>query len=363
MRKKKICFVATHAYPLFNPEEKSAHGGSEVQLYTIAKQLKKIYDVSFIVGDFGQANQEVYDGIRVVRSFNPKSAGASVLHKGLQALKYFFILIRLNPDVCITSSANSTVGVVGFYCTLFRRKHIHRTANFYDTNGVWIKQNGFLGRVYKWGLEHAGEVVCQTYEQKKALKDVHGINGVLFRNVFDFDSVKVPKKKDYILWVGRANRIKGAEHFLDLADANPKEKFVMVFNNQHQDYFDDISRRAKKIKNVNFIEKVSFDKIQRYFDEAKVFASTSSAEGFANTFIQAGIGRTPIITLNCSPDNFIDKYGCGVFAKGSKKRLDEGLKRLLSEDRFYAKCSKNVFEYMKDKYDVKKNMKVIEKLI
>jgi glycosyltransferase involved in cell wall biosynthesis len=359
MKKKKICFISTHAYPLFNHKEKSAHGGSEVQLVTIAKELNKEYDISFIVGDFNQEKIEYYNNIKVIKSFNPKSSGTSILIKVIQAFKYINILRKENSDICITSSANSTVGVVAFYCTLFRKKHIHRTANIIDVNKYWVEMNGILGKVYEYGLKHASKVVCQTKDQQKALKENYNIKATIFRNIFDFENRLIPKKKDYILWVGRANRTKGAEHFLELAKENPKLKFVMIFNKQDKIYFNEIHNKSKTLKNLKFIEKVQFEKIQKYYDEAKLFISTSDFEGFANTFIQAEIGKTPIISLNSNPDDFINEYKCGYFANGSIKKMNKDLNKLFTNKKTWEKFSDNIHKYVKDKYDIKKNIKVL----
>ena len=47
-KRKKICFLATHAYPLFNVRNNGVHGGSELQLYTIAKYFasKDEFDIN-----------------------------------------------------------------------------------------------------------------------------------------------------------------------------------------------------------------------------------------------------------------------------------------------------------------------------
>src|SRR5690606_20743874 len=110
----------------------------------------------------------------------------SILVKAVQAAKYFYILYKENPDIIFTSSANSTVAIAAFYSKIFHKTHIHRTANIMDTNKGWIKQNGFLGKMYKYGLENASFVVCQTHEQKEKLLENHNINAILFRNIFDF---------------------------------------------------------------------------------------------------------------------------------------------------------------------------------
>ena len=139
----------------------------------------------------------------------------------------------------------------------------------------------------------------------------------------------------------------------------------MIFNNQDEVYFNEITSKVTKLKNIHFIEKVPFEKIQKYYDEAKIFISTSDFEGFANTFIQAGIGGTPVITLNSNPDDFINEYGCGYFANGSIMKLNKYVNELMviPNCKKYDKFSKNIYKYVKDKYDIRKNIKVIEKLL
>jgi len=64
---KKICLVSLYSYPLFNPECKSAFGGSEVRISIIAKELAKRdeFDVNLIVFDHGQPHVEMRDGVRI----------------------------------------------------------------------------------------------------------------------------------------------------------------------------------------------------------------------------------------------------------------------------------------------------------
>ncbi len=366
MKKKKILFLATHAYTLFNPKEKTPHGGSEVQLVSIAKELAKNdkLNLTFVVGDFGQKRKECYNKINVIKSFNPKSKGASVAKKAIQSLKYFLLLAKENPSICITSSANSTVGVVGLYCTLFRKKHIHRCANIIDVNGIWIKNNGVLGKVYKYGLEHADIVLCQTNDQLKAIKENHNReDAILYKNIFDFSQEKEIKKEDYILWVGRAHDSKKPEKFLELVKKNPKLKFVMICNNQSKELYEKIETQANELKNLTFIEKIPFHEIQQYYDNAIAFVSTSDFEGFANTFIQSGLGKTPILTLNSNPDQFITKYNCGLFANGSEQKLNENLNTIINNKKLQEQMGENAYNYVKANYDVKDNIKIIEKLV
>ncbi len=362
---KKICFLSTSAYPLFNPKSKASHGGSELQVYLIAKELAKNKEnkISFIVGNFNQKKYENIDGIKLIRTFNPKNNSFSFLSKFYQALIYFYILIKENPHICFTSSATSSVAIFAFYCKIFKKKHIHRCANLYDVNMDWIKENGILGKIYKYGLENASVVLCQTEEQLVQIKKNHNIDAILFKNLFSFENQENSRKKDYILWVGRTSKVKKPELFLELAKRNPEKNFIMILNNNDEKHFSDIKKIAEKLNNFELIEKVLFEQIQKYFDEAKLFISTSDIEGFANTFIQSGIGKTPILSLNSNPDDFINKYKCGYFANSSFDDLNNYIQKLFEDKKLYDELSKNIYKYVKENYDIKNNIKVLEKLL
>ena len=65
-KKKKICFVNINAYSLFNPDSNAPIGGTEVQLFTLANCLKKYFDTSFIVGNWGQKKMSIMMVLRCI---------------------------------------------------------------------------------------------------------------------------------------------------------------------------------------------------------------------------------------------------------------------------------------------------------
>ena len=67
-KKPRLCIIALYTYPLFNPQCKSAFGGSEVRTSIIAKELAKrgAFDVDLIVFDHGQPHIEIREGVRII---------------------------------------------------------------------------------------------------------------------------------------------------------------------------------------------------------------------------------------------------------------------------------------------------------
>jgi len=72
---KKICFVVPRAYSFFNPEIRKFNdmvGGSQKQAYLLSSELAKDeeFDVNFCVADFGQADAEILQNVKLWKSFN-----------------------------------------------------------------------------------------------------------------------------------------------------------------------------------------------------------------------------------------------------------------------------------------------------
>lgn len=365
MKKIKICFISTSAYPLFNSKCKDQHGGTELQLYLIAKELAKSenFEVSFILGDFRQKNIEVINQIRLYKSFIPKSE-ETLIKKLIQAIKYFNLFKKINTDIYITSAANSTVGLVSLFCKFNKKIHIHRTASQMDINKSFIKLNGILGKIYQYGLENADIVITQNNEHKKLLKRNHNIDAIVIKNFFEIKRIKKRIPKNSILWVSRYLEMKRPKIFLELAKKFPNENFIIICSTKEKNNkYKQLILNAKKIKNLKFIEKVPFNEIQKYFNKAKVFVNTSDYEGFPNTFIQAGLGKTPILSLNVNPDNFITKYNCGYFCKGNFDVMVEKLDKLFTDKKDWEEKSNNCYKYVKKNHDINKNIKKFKKII
>ncbi|MFW5888115.1 MAG: glycosyltransferase family 4 protein [Patescibacteria group bacterium] len=370
MREKgkiKVCFVSPFAYPLFNPKTDLKFGGAEVQMYLVATELAKDenFDVNFVVLDLGQERKEEYNGVRVYKAYK---RGRSFFNLVRAPLKLIATLSKICPDVVISRAAGVEVGFSCLYTKIFRKKLIYSIAHDRDVNRSFFQ--GLRGRIFKFGFEHANCYIAQSQKQVDILEKTYDrkFNNIqVIPNSFYLED-KDSGPKESILWVGSSIDFKRPEIFADLAEEFPEERFVMIMTKSKAapEKWKKIEQRAKDIDNLELIEQIPFKEIDDYFARAKVFVNTSTAEGFPNTFLQAMIVKTPILSLNVDPDGFIEKNKCGFSCRDSIEELQLKLKQLLENKEMRERMGENGYEHITKNHDINKNIqewkRIIEKI-
>jgi hypothetical protein len=370
------------AYPLFNPQVKTVFGGAEVDLYLLATELAKDsgFAVSFITADYGQPEIELFatedienteknqlinhgltrintdfktgnqqsaasNKISIIRSLNLKENALRGAYKLVKAMK------KADADIYLQKSASWGTFLAAMFCKLHKRAFLYRTATAGECDGNWPK-GGLERRAFHWSLRQAGEVLVQNETDQRNIHDLLDVHALLMRNGHRIMPL-THDERNGILWVGRSDKIKRPELFIDLAEKMPGEKFTMICQRATGDNeYDTLTARARQVKNLEFIERVPFAEIDGFFQRAKVFVNTSDTEGFPNTFIQACKYAVPIVSLNVNPDDFLERYNCGIACGGDLVKCADALKYMLAENR-YVELGKNARKYVEQKHDLK----------
>jgi glycosyltransferase involved in cell wall biosynthesis len=371
MKLIKICFVSLYAYHYFNPAVHSQFGGAELQLYNLATELVKDpqFEIYFVVGDFGQSDFEIRDGIKLYKFFNSQ--------KGLKYFRAIFgfhrlwkLLRKINADIYIQRTTGLETGEVALFCKTYDKKFIYMVANneeVIDTKPSFF-QKGIIGfvrwKLFRFGLKIADLIIVQHEEQNKNLKKFYSKKGIVRKSAHKISEQINASWREYVLWVARCDNYKQPELFLDLARKFPEKKFVMIMPlSNDKNYFKKIKNEASKVQNLQFIDYVFFNEIDNYFLRAKVFINTSRTEGFPNTFVQAAKNKTPILSLNINPDGILEKYKIGINASGSFEALKKGLSKLFENQDLWNKMSENAYKYAKENHDIKKIIEEDKKIL
>lgn len=363
MEKIRIAFLCAGCYSLFNQSVNKGFGGAEVDLYNFARFLAmdERFEVYFYVGDFDQtAESEIYDNIIVEKIKLFGRTGKSISEKIVFYSALGMKLLKSPAKIIMTEMANEMTGWAAIYFKLLtKRGYIHRLASDNDTKFTDARSSGraLTYHLYNFALKKADVIYSQSADQQILLKENMGFESSILPNGVFIDEKPGTSDKKYILWVGRAIEVKQPELFIELAKQIPDEDFFMImpFEGQHtsESFRKNLNEKlneAKKLSNFRYADYVPFDKIQSYFDEAKLFINTSEYEGFPNTFIQACIGGTPIASLNVDPDSFIERNKVGRYCESDMKNLKEFIQDLDKEDIDY--YGDNAYRYALENHDI-----------
>lgn len=364
--KIKVCFVQSFGYSAFNPDSDARIGGAEVDFYNISTELANDsgYDVAFLTGDFGQKPVEIYKKVKLIKSYSHEKTLSNLLNS---FFSFFKKLIQINADVYITAGYTKEIGLVSLYRKCFNKIHIHRTEH--DTEFkkesilVRFKKRKIIGLLYYLGFLTTDYFIVQNREHQKALLENFNYPSCVIKN-----SYRIPKSKNYekryVLWIARGEKWKRPELFIKLAANFPNTPFIMIMpKGSNLTYFEEVKLKADKLKNLTFIGGVPFSEVDTYYQRAKIFVNTSKSEGFPNSFNQAMNYSTPLLSLNISPDDFIQKNNLGYFCNNDFNLLKKRLKQLLSDDDLWTEISKNTHQYVKKHMNIKKSIKKWKRII
>lgn len=345
--KIRVCFISPKAYPIFNPQVQTVFGGAEVDLYLLATELAKDprFDVSFIIGDYGQPDNETRQGVRLLKSLNFEQNALT------GAIRIWAALKKADADIYMLKTASPGVPLTQFFCQRHNRRFVYKTASQGECGGDYLRRHPVLGRLFVRSLKKASQVIVQNQQDHDNLLGRFAIASMVIPNGHRIVDVSDVEKKT-ILWVGRSAAVKGPQRFLELAQAFAQERFVMICPRATGDTdYSALCRRANEIENLRFYEHVSFAEIDRFFAAAKVLVNTSDSEGFANTFIQACKAGTAILSYQVNPDDFLNVYDCGLCGDGTTQTLIDNLQRLLTDD-CYRRLGQNGLRYVRKTHDI-----------
>lgn len=338
---------------LFNKNSTRTFGGASVQMYNIAKELcnYKSIETYSIIPEYKNINFDDSDKFKLIKVYNETD---NILVK---FVKFFRKILIIRPHVIIQHGLTTESCILALLCWLLRIKFIFMFAHDVEVRGLRQSDNSRV-RLFRLLLRCSYQIITQNKYQEQTLLRIYKKNSLILYNGFEIKEKFNIKNKEYVLWVARCDKWKQPELFIELAKQNNSIKFVMICpQSSDKEYYDKIVDESKKIKNLKFINFVSYDEIERYFKKAMFFVNTSLHEGFPQTFIQSLMFSTPVISLNVNPDEIITKYECGIYCGGNFEIMNKKLKKAYSDEIFYQRLSKNAFNYASKFHNIKNNVK------
>lgn len=410
----RVCFVVLNAYPAIEPRVAGGIGGIETRSWMLARTLaqRDDFDVSFMIRHTTRILQYEYEGVKILPIYDrfykmrievsrkvTRTSGFPFLSVNKISWKLCWQLPLLAVDQClrpvthsrdlrsltiysqvdadifvcfgvneVSASVISTAKSRGKKSVLFISSDIDLDER-YTADSEYINIYHSPASLCHHAVANADRIVVQTPEQLQLLERNFGREGKLIGNPIDLEewgerlqTAELPSEigslRDYVLWVGRAERNQKQPQLMpELSRLCPEFQFLMIMNPSDKELEQEVRHAAPD--NLTIIERVPFPEMPTVYKHASALVSTSDSEGFPNTFLQAAASGVPIASLKVG-EEFLDAASAGRCAGGSLKQLAEILKSIFSVND--ARDSTLARRYVSDHHSLRSQVKCVADL-
>ncbi|WP_172805286.1 glycosyltransferase family 4 protein [Aquiflexum balticum] len=340
-------------------EDGNPKGGSNVETLVWMKAFFRLGNEVFLAQyeNDGRKIKENYNWITTVPTYNFTKYKKFLVWYSYRFPKLFKVLSKNRFDYVFSSNPTWQIFYLCLICKLTGAKHIMRIANDKNVDFNLDKSIKPLEKLYiRLGYKLSDFIVAQNEFQFQKLKENYPnkkISKIYNPIVIEKEYLKIKEidEGSYIAWVANFRYQKNLKLLFEISSQNPKLFFKVA--GQSLSYSDPETEeyliRLKGLTNVEFMGAISQDEILKFLSKSKYLLSTSRYEGFSNTFLEAMIVGTPIITTyNVNPDGIIDEHQLGILYKDPKD-----FKLIINDinNEKYKIMSKNCIEYVLSHHD------------
>ncbi|MHA1845684.1 MAG: glycosyltransferase family 4 protein, partial [Promethearchaeota archaeon] len=332
-------------------------GGSEIQADLIIDEILSNGHEVFFISDLIRKPKK---GKKDVKYFYLRSYGRkySVLN--------FFSLIKalkkIDPDIIYQRWRVPYTGIAAWYKKRYSKKMVFNMASDSDPkknriglNHMFVPNliNEYLGR---YGIRHADLIVAQTNYQRELLKRNFNRESIVIPNGHPVPDPPFQKTfPPIILWAANIKPLKRLELFFELAKKLEylKAQFFYIGRSSDKNYQKMLSSISNHVSNIRYLGELSVEDTNKLISEASILVNTSLHEGFPNTFVQAWMRETPVVSLNVDPDKIMQTYNIGFYSC-SFDQFVQDVKFLIENPGERKKMGERARQYAVENYDIKK---------
>lgn len=166
------------------------------------------------------------------------------------------------------------------------------------------------------------------------------------------------ERNKQVAWVGTLIQFKRPDVLIEIARRSPDVSFV-VCGGTRPGCDENIVAGLRATPNIEYLGQVSPAKAQQIIADSSLLLSTSDVEGFPNTFAQAWLAGTPVVSLKVDPGRVIAENNLGVVA-GSAERAAAEIKALIESPDRRQQIGKRAHNYGRENYSAATVVKVFE---
>ena len=349
----KIAIVSPKAFPVFRDNAEGGYGGAEIALSLVARILaaREDYDVHMLVGDYGQADTELIDGITFHKALSANGSGVT------NALRLMNTVRRIKARVYVQRTLTVASTVLSLFCRARGARFVYWVAHDSETDGGHPLYHRLATRLAVRSLYRtASLVIVQNEYERRQLSD----NYPTLRTALIKKGIELPGNEAMVeaeidaVWVGRCDEWKHPELFVDLAAIHPELKFVMICPpaTSKESYHRGVMEKAAKVSNLQVLGRTANPEVLRYVARSRVFCITSSQEGdWPVVVLEAASLRRPILSLALNYAGLIDEYGGGYCCGGDLQEMSDRLQSLIRNDDERRTAGQGAYDYVKTMHD------------
>ncbi|MFC1785870.1 glycosyltransferase family 4 protein [Candidatus Neomarinimicrobiota bacterium] len=259
------------------------------------------------------------------------------LNKGIRFLRVLYYRLPALIKSIKNSQATHVIqqngswiaGLLAIITKLQRKSFILRIANDPDVN-MWPSSAFSLRKKigYWMAIKLSDFIFCQNNNQYDVLsknyprKNIH----ILYNPIIIAKKDKGNfNNRSYVAWIGRFAPQKNLPALLKIAESLPNIEFKIVGQKTNSTRQIDLVaiKKLKYLKNVELIDFIDRDNILEFLNHSKLLLNTSNHEGLSNTFLEALLVGTPIVTTSkVNPDNMIIEHKLGYVSDNHEEILE-----------------------------------------
>ena len=315
-----MCMFVEYLYPVVSQGRVPFAGGIEVQLSLIARGLARAgFEVTVVTGDFGQPDALEVDGVRLLKAYPPQG-GLPVarffhprLTRGIAALR------GADADVYLVQGAALWAGIVRDTAAALGRSFVWMVGHDHDVMAELPDVHGARDRWWvRRAIRRADAIVSQTEWQRRELARAFGRDSTVIPNPVEIppaERVVDAGAAPALAWLATYKPVKRPEWFTRFAERHPdvpcRMAGVIPVPPLSDRCWQEARRVAASSSNLEVLPTVPHERVGEFLRGATVFAHSSSAEGFPNTFLEAWSHGLPSVT-SFDPDGVIESARLGA---------------------------------------------------
>jgi glycosyltransferase involved in cell wall biosynthesis len=277
-------------------------------------------------------------------------------------------LSALEPDVIYQRMRQSYTAVAASYARRFGKRFVFHVASDYDVMPGAFRKHLSLNTPFdfieavmgKHGMRRASAIVTQTRRQAELLEENLGLRpAAVIPNLHPPPPAGQSTEKHptlfQVAWIGDFKLVKRPEHLVRLAEdlRHVSElRFFMAGRRGSDRVYGDLHAKIRSLGNVEYLGELTHDEVNELLARSHCLVNTSEVEGLSNTFIQAWMRGTVVLSLSADVDGALAERGLGYLA-GSYQNLRDLIVRLVAERNDLHALTQRAREFALERYSLK----------